>query len=510
VTGTVASVGVAAVAVATPDKPAVVEASGATSTFAELDHRANQLARALASRGVDAGTFVGVALRNRIDYFLALQATWRLGAVVVPIPYRATVQELAYFIADAQLSALLVEPGSDAVTAYDLALDIRELRQSAGRESGDAVWTGGAMPELNFPYTSGTTGRPKGLRFGGEHGFIDTRDVQRLLDFFGVRDADNVHLCVAPLAHSQPRSFAQSALDAGQTVVLMAGFDAERTLQLVADQRATWMSAAPIHLTRIAALPEETTRSYDLSSLRFVLHSAAPMAPEVKLRVMQLLPPDVLWEIYGGTEGSMAVISPAEYARKPGSVGRAFPGRRLAVLDADGRPLPNGEVGVVYAGSATDVPLPSFEYVGADTSTASAWRGDMFTLGDMGYLDDDGYLFLTDRAKDMIVSGGVNIYCAEVEHVLAAHPRVVDVAVFGVPDDEFGERVHAVVELSDPSAVEVDALVAELMTWSRARLTDYKCPAAVDVVAALPRDATGKLRKRDLRDPFWRDRPRGI
>jgi long-chain acyl-CoA synthetase len=172
--------------------------------------------------------------------------------------------------------------------------------------------------------------------------------------------------------------------------------------------------------------------------------------------------------------------------------------------------LPSGQVGIVYAGSATDVPLPTFEYVGAEASTASAWRGDMFTLGDVGYVDDDGYLFLTDRAKDMIVSGGVNIYCAEVEHVLAAHPRVVDVAVFGVPDDEFGERVRAVVELDEASAMDPDAVVAELMTWSRSRLTDYKCPAVIDVVDALPRDATGKLRKRDLRAPFWENRPRGI
>jgi long-chain acyl-CoA synthetase len=511
VTETVAAVGVAAAAAATPDKAAVIEAAGAVVTFAELDRQADQLARALSSLGVGAEGFVGIALRNRIDYFLALQATWRLGAVVVPIPYRATVDELAYFVADAHLSALLVEPGSAAVAAYDVACDISELRRSAGDGSGDRVWTAGAMPELNFPYTSGTTGRPKGLRFtGGEHGFIDTRDVQRLLDFFGVRDTGNVHLCVAPLAHSQPRSFAQAALDAGQTVVLLAGFDAERTLRLVAEHGVTWMSAAPIHLARIAALPEETTRSYDLSSLRFVLHSAAPMPPEVKLRAMQLLPADVVWEIYGGTEGSMAVISPEEYARKPGSVGRAFPGRRLAVLGDDGRPLPSGQVGIVYAGSATDVPLPTFEYVGAEASTASAWRGDMFTLGDVGYVDDDGYLFLTDRAKDMIVSGGVNIYCAEVEHVLAAHPRVVDVAVFGVPDDEFGERVRAVVELDEASAMDPDAVVAELMTWSRSRLTDYKCPAVIDVVDALPRDATGKLRKRDLRAPFWENRPRGI
>ena len=175
--------------------------------------------------------------------------------------------------------------------------------------------------------------------------------------------------------------------------------------------------------------------------------------------------------------------------------------------------MPTGEVGIVYAGSATEVPLPSFEYVGADESTASAWHRDMFTLGDMGYVDDDGYLFLTDRVKDMIVSGGVNIYCAEVEHVLAAHPRVADAAVFGVPDEEFGERVHAVVELATPPETAeqlADDVVADLLAWCRVRLTDYKCPSTIEVTQALPRDATGKLRKRDLRAPYWDNRPRRI
>jgi long-chain acyl-CoA synthetase len=249
---------------------------------------------------------------------------------------------------------------------------------------------------------------------------------------------------------------------------------------------------APIHLVRITGLAEEVQHRYDLSSMKRLLHAGAPCPVEVKRKALELFRPGVVYEYYAATEGLGTECTDEDWRAKPGTVGRPMGGIQIHILDENGHEVGPNQVGQVYIDNGT-----RFEYDGAPEKTAEAWRGGAFSVGDMGYLDDDGYLFLTDRKTHMIISGGANIYPAEVENVLFAHTAVADAAVIGVPDDEFGEQVKAIVELRSPVSG------AELVEFCRQRLAHYKCPKSVDFVDTLPRDPNGKIRKRELRDPYW-------
>jgi long-chain acyl-CoA synthetase len=289
----------------------------------------------------------------------------------------------------------------------------------------------------------------------------------------------------------------------GATVVVMERFDAEHCLALIDRERVTTTSMVPAHFVRILALPEEVRARYDVSSLRRVLHAAAPCPPDVKRRIMAYFPKDSVWEFYGATEGPGTIISPDEWERKPGSVGLPWPGVAIRVLDETGAECRPGEVGTIYIAPFEG---RGFRYHNDAEKTAESYRDGLFTVGDMGYLDEDGYLFIADRKHDMVISGGVNIYPAEVEATIAAHPDVVDVAVFGVPDDEWGESLLAMVE-PFPGALltpeDVDA-------WCRAQLARYKCPRRIELVDELPRDPNGKVVKRRLREPYWVGRERRV
>jgi long-chain acyl-CoA synthetase len=289
------------------------------------------------------------------------------------------------------------------------------------------------------------------------------------------------------------------ALAWGHTVVIMDHFDAEESLRLIERHRVTWTQMAPIHLVRIVGLPEDVRRGYDLSSVKRLLHAGAPCPVDVKWKVLELFPEGSVYEYYAATEGYATECPADEWLRKPGTVGRPVGGIEIHILDVDGNEVAQGAVGQVYIDNGS-----SFEYEGAPEKTAETWRGSMFSVGDMGYVDDEGYLFLTDRKSHMIISGGANIYPAEVENVLFAHPAVADVAVIGVPDDEFGEQVKAVVEARAPVTVD------ELIGFCRDRLAHYKCPKSVDFVDALPRDPNGKIKKGDLRAPYWQGRAASI
>jgi long-chain acyl-CoA synthetase len=308
----------------------------------------------------------------------------------------------------------------------------------------------------------------------------------------GLTSADEVHLACGPAYHTAPRAFASYSLLLGHTLVLMRHFDAAACMQLMERERVTWTHMVPINFVRILALGN--ARDVDLSSMKRVLHAAAPCPVDVKRRVIELFPPDTVWEYYGMTEGLATMISPQEWLRKPGSVGRPAPDIGLTILDEEGGELPPGEAGLIYV---TPMGGVRFAYAGAPEKTQEAWRGDKYTVGDMGYLDDDGYLFLTDRKQDLIISGGANIYPAEVEAVLYGHPAVGDVAVIGVPDAEWGEQVKAIVE---PRA---EVTEQELIEFCRANLAHDKCPKTVELVEELPRDPNGKVRKRELRDRYW-------
>lgn len=469
-------------------------------TRRQYEDRVSRATTVLDQLGLAQGDRLGIALRNRPQFFELLAAASNLGAKAVPMSWRSKQDELRYLIEDSQSKIVLVEDDRDSADAGDLAVrlsDYERLLATVAPADMTSNPASGAVLEL---YSSGTTGRPKGIE---RENFTSPRpsdDVvgpdPRLgfLEKMGVSEPGEVHLICGPLYHSQPIGFSTQALAAGHRVVMLEGrFEAEECLRVIERERVTWMTCVPTHFVRILGLPPEIRSRYDLGSLKAVMHSAAPCPLDVKKRVIQLFPPNTVWESYGGTEGSMAFISPEEWGRKPGSVGRAFPtGTELHILDPKGDELGPGEFGLVYSRA-----LMPFRYRGAPDLDAQTWRGDLFTLGDVGYLDEDGYLFITDRMKDMIITGGANVYPAEVEAVLFNHPAVADVAVIGIPNTEWGESVHAILELR------YDVTEQELIDHCREHLAHYKCPTTAEVVETLPRDPNGKVRKRQLRDPYW-------
>jgi long-chain acyl-CoA synthetase len=349
--------------------------------------------------------------------------------------------------------------------------------------AGAPVRDRGAGPALVF-YTSGTTARPKGIvipGFGAERMRMGMEGQVALWQW----TVDDVHLLCGPAYHAGPCGWTHTALFIGATTVVMPSWDAREWLRLVEKHRVTRGFMVPAHFIRLLEVPEEERASYDLSSLRLLVHAAAPCPVPVKRRVIEWLGPFgcEIHELYGASEGGATRISPSEWLERPGSVGLPWPGIEVRIVSESGERLPAGEQGLIYI-----TPMAGkFEYRNDPEKTAQAWRDDAFTVGDIGYLDDDGYLFITDRASDMVLWGGVNIAPREVEEVLYAHPAVVDCAVFGIPDERSGERLKAMVETRS----EVD--VEQLESFVRERLADYKVPKDWELVDELPRDSTGKV-----------------
>lgn len=466
-----------------------------------------RLARAvtvLRELGIGEDDCIGVALQNCPEFYELIGAASTIGAKAVPVAWRLKQEEVRYLIADSGAKLVFHDHSSASQMAGLPAVSLDEYERLLAAAAPEPEVSGAGIRFNMELYSSGTTGRPKAI----ERSAPTEAEMARLmsgsmnfLPIMGVGGPGEVHMMCGPLYHSQPIGFSTQALNAGHRVVMMqGGFDAETCLATIERERVTWITCVPTHLFRILSLPEVVRAKYDISSLKAVLHSAAPCPLTVKQAIMQFLPPGVLWEIYGGTEGSMTMISPQEALAKPGSVGKAFPpGTALKIMDEAGNELPPGEAGLVYG-----TPLTRFRYRGAQALDDQTWRGDLYTLGDVGYLDEDGYLFLTDRLKDMIISGGANIYPAEVEAALFGHPAVGDAAVIGVPDEHWGEQVRAIVELRSPASE------ADIIAFCREHLAHYKCPVSVDFVARLPRDPNGKVRKRELREPYWADAGRAI
>jgi len=347
-------------------------------------------------------------------------------------------------------------------------------------------------------YTSGTTGFPKGVRRPLTGGYPE-EGLQSLTAFFrsfGFQPGD-VHLVVSPLYHAAPGGFALNSLHLGQTIVIMDKFDPETALQLIERYKINNTHMVPTMFYRLLHLPEEVRSGADISSLRSVVHAGAPCAVEVKRRMIDWLSP-IVYEYYGASEGSASRISPQEWLEHPGSVGRALPGVSIKILNEDGQELSPGEVGLVYFGApGSDL----FEYYKDPAKTVATRRGNLITVGDLGYLDEDGWLYLSDRRTDMILSGGVNIYPAEIEARLMEHGAVADVAVIGIPDPEWGQRVIAFIQPRvgiSPS----DALAKELIEWCRVGIATYKAPRAIEFRSELPRSAAGKMQRRILRDQY--------
>jgi len=509
--------GLVANAAERPDHPALV-CGPREITFGALDRLVNRVAHALRDRGLGAGGRVAVMLPNSIEWFAVSQAAAKLAALAVPINTRFKRDEIAYLLADSSADALVFDAAYLSDVAPALAAAARPVRERClvvGAADGfpgfaDALAAAPDGPptaeerETGYNlmiYTSGTTGRPKGIVRRGFDARASFEAHKRLVQMWGF-GPDDVHLMVGPAYHTLPSAYVLQHLFVGATSVLMPKFDAEECLRLIATRRVTTSGMVPAHFIRILELPDAVRARYDLSSLQKVMHAAAPCPAPVKRRIMEVFPPDSVWEFYGATEGPGTIISPGEWRAHPGSVGRPWPGVDVKVVRDDGTPCPPGEVGTIYLSTSAG----GFEYHNAPDKTASAFRDGFFTVGDLGYLDADGYLYIADRKADMVISGGVNIYPAEVESALAAHPDVIDAAVFGVPDERWGESLRAVVEPRKGSALDEPTLRA----WCRETLADFKCPRTFELVAELPRDPNGKVLKRQLREPFWTGRDRRV
>jgi long-chain acyl-CoA synthetase len=502
-------------AIETPDRVAVIDGDR-TRTYAELERRATGLGRALDARGAGADGRVAVMLPNSLETIECMAAAARCHAAYAPVNWHLRAEELGYILRDSGAQVLVTHPDLRETAAAALAGTATQvLYTGEGGSYEAAIAEGGPEPEP-FPdawashtwviYTSGTTGRPKGvihehLASGGT-----AMSQQYLVDLWGYR-ADDVHITSGPLYHTGPAGYSSTTLFSGGTVVILPWFAAREWMRLVEAHRVTTTFMAPAHFIRILEVPEDERARFDLSSLRHVIHAGAPCPQAVKRRIMEAMPKTEFWELYGASEGGATRISPQEWLERPGSVGRPWPGTQVRILHPETQEqLAPGQTGVIWT-----VP-PSgnrFRYHGDAEKTASAWAvGDAFTVGDMGHVDEDGYLYVTDRLADMVIRGGANIYPREIEEVLYQHPAVVDCAVFGIPDERDGEHVKAVVELRPDTRGDTSA--DDLERFCKERLATYKVPQAWDLVDELPRDPNGKVLKRLLRDQAWKDQEKAV
>jgi len=516
----VSDIGLWTIATQTPDRVAVIEPDGSVVSYAALAAMADQFGRGLQELGLAPGSTVAAMLPNGSEALALFFAAMQTGLYIVPVNWHLAAAEVAYILGDSEAGAFVAhERFADvAAAAADQAGIGQGARFAVGAVGGFAplaeLGAGGGTgrPQQRTAgapmlYTSGTSGRPKGVRraLTGEDPDNVPATATWLFGVFGVKPFDgHVHLCCSPLYHTAVLNFATISIQLGHPVVLMDRFDPQEVLTLIERHRVTHSHMVPTQFRRLLALPEPVRSRHDVSSLRAMIHAAAPCPPEVKRRMLDWWGPVVI-EYYAATEGGGTAITAQEWLARPGSVGTPWPGSEVRILDDNGADLPTGEPGLVYLRMGTS----TFDYhKDRDKTLASRARG-MFTVGDIGYLDADGYLYLCDRKSDMIISGGVNIYPAEIEAELSCHPAVGDVAVFGIPHEEWGEEIKAVVQPVDGIAPSPE-LTAELLGFLGGRIAKFKLPRTIDYVTELPRDPNGKLYKRRLRDPYWAARDRAI
>jgi len=503
-----------------PERLAVVDPDGREVTYGDLHAEANRLVHGLRALGLQPGDGVATVLPNSIEmlalYFAATQAGWYL----TPINHHLVGPEIAYIVDDCEAGALVVherfgEACQAAAAAIALAAD---RRFSVGDVPGFRPWDDLTAGQPSTPpadraagaamhYTSGTTGKPKGVRrkLSGADPDVAAAGGGFLLRLFGTQAHDgNVHLCGSPLYHTAVLAFASGSLHLGHPVVLMDRWTPEDMLGLIERHHVTHSHMVPTQFHRLLALPEEVRARYDVSSLRSMVHAAAPCPVEIKQRMLDWWGP-VVYEYYAATEGGGTVVTPEQWLERPGTVGLPWPTSEIRILDDAGQDVPTGEIGTVYM----KLGQGDFEYFKDRGKTDANRTAGFFTVGDIGYLDEGGYLFLCDRKSDMIISGGVNIYPAEIEAALLTHPDVADAAVFGIPHEDWGEEIKAVVEPA-PGVDADDALTERLLAHCAERLARFKLPRSIDYTTEMPRDPNGKLYKRKLRDPYWEGRTRAI
>jgi long-chain acyl-CoA synthetase len=495
----------------TPDKPAVIMAtSGETVSYAQLDARSNQGAQLFRQLGLQRGDVIALLLDNCPELFEIVWAAQRAGLYYVCISTRLTAAEVGFILDDSDAQVL--------IAGHDIAADIAAeadrsgiglftLGHSADLSARDFLAERAALPATpiadespgnDMLYSSGTTGQPKGIKPPLPEGALaETNGLTELGRSSYMMDERAIFLSPAPLYHAAPLRWCMSVQKLGGTVVVMEKFDAEDALALIEKHRVTHAQWVPTHFVRMLKLDDSVRARFDVTSLRTTFHAAAPCPVEVKQAMLRWWGP-IIHEFYGGTEANgLTSISPQEWLERPGSVGRPVWGIPK-ICDEDDAALPPRSTGTIFFAEGAP-----FEYHNDPVKTAASRnRHGWTTIGDVGWLDEDGYLYLTDRKSYMIISGGVNIYPQEVEDQLILHPKVGDVAVFGAPDPDMGEKVVAVVQPVSWSEAGPH-LATELLEWLRPRIGRHKIPRQIDFAEALPRTPTGKLLKREVRDAYW-------
>ncbi len=510
-------------AAANPDKEALVEYSDRgvrRLTWGELDATINRLAGALVARGLGGGGRVALMLPNGMEYLIAQQALARIGGTAVQIGYRSKVGEIAYILENAEPTVTIVHAayidamrGARAqsgkggamivVDGDSISTTTSTTTSSALTDHGATDWARAlAESSPNIPprakggdgggvivYTSGTTGKPKGANRAWKKTGLES--VADMIHQCGMR-ADDRHLVVCPLYHSAAPAFVAIMMSLGATIVLMNHFDPEGSLSIIEKERITCTLMVPTMFVRITNLPAETLRKYDTSSLRWMMSGAAPLSTEAARRTMEHFGP-ILWNFYGATEtGLVTLAGPGDHLTRPGTIGKRMRGNQIRLLDDTGNDVPQGEVGELFARNSTMIA----GYHKNDEATRSSQRQGFFSVGDMGRVDADGYYYLESRKHDMVISGGVNIYPREIEDHLHTHPSILEAAVIGVPDPEWGETLKAFIVTRNGTPLSE----IEVMDYCRQHLADFKRPRKVTFLAELPRNPTGKVLKRELRD----------
>jgi len=487
-----------------PDRPAVISPHG-NRTFAELNANSNRLVRALRRRGVGANESIALISGNLPEFSEVSFGTQRGGLRFTPVNWHLTGEEAGYMVDNCEATALIADAhhGDAARVALSHAPRATVRLAIGGQVEGFEPYEDALAAEddsdlddatlgSTMLYTSGTTGRPKGVNRP-----VAARPTGPIGPLFGYGPGD-LHLCTGPLYHAAPLAFSHLVpLISGAGVVTMERWDPEDALRLIEEHKVTHTHMVPTMFVQLLKLPPEVRNRYDVSSLRHVLHGAAPCPVHVKHALIEWLGP-IVFEYYAATEGTGTMVDSATWLTRPGTVGKVIPDGQVKIADDDGNELARTEIGTVFL-RAPDA--GRFEYFKAKDKTDSAYRGDYYTLGDVGYMDEEGFLFLTDRSVDLIISGGVNIYPTEVDAVLLAHRLVADSATIGVPNDEWGEEVKSVVELVAGTEPSRD-LEAELIEFARDRLAHFKCPKTIDFVDTLPRQDNGKIYRRLLRDKY--------
>lgn len=487
--------------------------SGRTVRYGELEAMSNQVAHLFRSLGCERGDVVAVCLENHPLFLVLSWAAYRSGLYFTAISYRLQPDEVEYIVNDCEAKVLITSAMlGDTWQSLKGRLDNNPVCFMLDGETDGARSLEAAIDRMpttpiadefygeRMLYSSGTTGRPKGIRRALPETPFGTDDEAVMAQNRYGYDEKTVYLSPAPLYHAAPLGFTMTITRFGGTIVVMEHFDPEHALSLIERYRVTHSQWVPTMFVRMMKLPEAVRMRYDLSSLEVAVHAAAPCPVEVKEQMIAWWGP-IIHEYYAGTESNgRTTITSEEWLEHKGSVGRAS-GCTIHILDEDTEePVPTGEIGGVYFESDR-----AFEYLNDPEKTAaSRSKQGWTTLGDVGYLDEDGYLYLTDRKSFMIISGGVNIYPQETENALITHPKVADVAVFGVPNADFGEEVKAVVQPVDMSAAGSE-LEAELISWTRSKISHIKCPRSIDFLETLPRHPTGKLYKRLLKDRYWQE-----